>query len=132
MKIIISMDYMMNLFTGEKMTKGHLESYASDLIKKNYKFYISALTCLEISRRLKSDMVEKFQTQIELLCEDILPLNYVIQKHIKHLETVKFKNPVEYATGLYYGMDVILSEIPDMMKIYSISTEKVADAGLDD
>lgn len=108
MKIIISKEFFLDFFSSNSIEKKKTEEYVINLLKKNYKFYISALSCLEISRILKRDDRAIFQSRIVDLCEEVIPLNFAIQKH--YFEMVEKENTyaLERSTSIFYGMDGIL------------------------
>lgn len=129
MKIIISKEFFIIFFESNGIDKVRYVSSIVNLLKQNYRFYISANTCLEITRLLSPEQRRLFHSRIEILCEEILPLTFEVEKQISEFDGIKTDHSIERATAIIYGIDLILKGNLDM--VYSMSNLKVVDIGLE-
>jgi hypothetical protein len=126
MKVLISYDFLYKFIFSESKDKKHLEGILIELIKKNYKIYISTFTLNELYRFCDIDTIETVSIQFEILAEEILPFTNTILKLFKNFEMSEIEFHVERATAVVYGLDKILTE-KGLVSIVSFQTKRNRD-----
>ena len=110
MKVLITYDFLYKFIFSENKDKKNLESILTELIKKNYKIYISAYTLDELYRFCDIEVMETLSVQFEILAEEILPFTNTVLKLFKKFEMSEVEFHVERATAVVYGLDKLLTE----------------------
>ena len=110
MKLLITYDFLYKFIFSENKDKKNLESILTELIKKNYKIYISAYTLDELYRFCDIEVMETLSVQFEILAEEILPFTNIVLKLFKKFEMSEVEFHVERATAVVYGLDKLLTE----------------------
>ena len=110
MKVLITYDFLYKFIFSENKDKKNLESILTELIKKNYKIYISAYTLDELYRFCDIEVMETLSVQFEILAEEILPFTNIVLKLFKKFEMSEVEFHVERATAVVYGLDKLLTE----------------------
>jgi hypothetical protein len=123
MKVLITYDFLYKFIFSENKDKKNLEGILTELIKKNYKIYISAYTLSELYRSCDIEVLETLSVQFEILAEEILPFTNTVLKLFKKFEKSEVEFHVERATAVVYGLDKLLTE-KGLVSLISFQTKR--------
>lgn len=109
MKILLSYTYLFELLFAELKVQKQKEKYLTDSIKKNHRFFISALTLHEIYNQCTFETMEELSIQFDILTEEVLPFTEIVSKLEKSYRRSESNLSLEKATASVYGLDKILT-----------------------
>jgi hypothetical protein len=110
MKVLLTYNFLFKFIFSDTKDKKQLEEMLTEIIKINYKIYISSFTLHELFRFCDFEVSETLSVQFEILSEEILPFTNTVLKLFKKFEMSEVDFNVERATAAVYGLDKLLTE----------------------